>query len=222
MVLSLRGSIIKQSWIPVIELLLNSDESIKRKLKGTLKTWSDEEINSLRLYLKKYPDYLLYISERRGKLKLTTIKILESAGWYPNRNINIQEEIVYLKEKGYVMTESFCQFYKEFGKIGFYLSDVYSRERSIGFILEDAFDIEFDEVIIEDYPRIIGSQNLILIGHINRTSVLVIDEYNAIYSLYDGSVLKLGNNPSEALDNLCNVSWAELRAKGEYPIPDWW
>lgn len=62
MELSPRGSIIKLAWIPLIELLLNSDESIKRKLKDTLKTWSDEEINSLRLYLKKHPDQLIYIT----------------------------------------------------------------------------------------------------------------------------------------------------------------
>lgn len=155
-------------------------------------------------------------------MKANTTEILRLKGWYPKRKIDIDDFKTSLESRGYTITESFITFYKEFGEIGFYLSDVHGSERSIGFILQDAFDIEFDEVIIEDYPKITGSQNLTLIGHINRTSALVIDENNIIYSLYDGSVLKLGNNPSEALDNLCNVGWPELRAKGEYPIPDWW
>lgn len=150
-----------------------------------------------------------------------TITILESAGWYPNRNINIQEAIIYLKEKGYVMTESFCQFYKEFGNMGFNI-DVNERPRSIQLDIFIPVRYDYDSVIIEDYPKITETKSLVPIGNVNGSSHLVIDENNAIYLLYDGSVMKVGNNAEETLDNLCNVSWPELRAKGEYPIPDWW
>lgn len=74
MELSPRGSIIKMAWIPLLELLLNSDESIKRKLKGTLKTWSDEEINSLRLYLKKHPDQLIIYKLKAREVEINNNK----------------------------------------------------------------------------------------------------------------------------------------------------
>lgn len=155
-------------------------------------------------------------------MKSKTIEILESAGWYPDRKIDINASKIILKSKGYTITESFEKFYEKFGSIGFYLSDVQGSARSIGFILEDAFYIEFDEVIIEDYSKITRSQFLTIIGHVNKTSVLVIDENSVIYLLNDGNVMKLGDNAEETLDNLCNVSWSELRKQGEYPIPDWW
>ena len=59
--LSPRGSIMKLSWIPVIEILLNSSNSIKKELKELINTWPDDELESLKLYLKNNPEELKYI-----------------------------------------------------------------------------------------------------------------------------------------------------------------
>lgn len=149
---------------------------------------------------------------------INTKNILRESGWETDRKINIDKEIVFLNEKGYKIIESFVKFYQNLGRINF-LIQVKGNDRFINFDIFKPVSYDYDSVIIEDYPKITGSDYLVPIGNIDGSSYLVIDEKENVYSLYDGYTLVIGNNIEEALDNLCNKGWRELE---ELPIPNWW
>ena len=129
-----------------------------------------------------------------------------------------KKEIDFLEIKGYSISDSFVSFYKEYGELYIDIK-VKGNDRVIDFNIYTAVSYDYDEVIINDYPKIIGSQSLIPIGNIDATSYLVIDENKKIYSLYDGSVLVIGEDPDNALNNLFSKGWREFE---ELAIPDWW
>lgn len=147
-----------------------------------------------------------------------TIEILKKAGWELGRERKIKKEIDFLEIKGYSISDSFVSFYKEYGELYIDIK-VKGNDRVIDFNIYTAVSYDYDEVIINDYPKIIGSQSLIPIGNIDATSYLVIDENKKIYSLYDGSVLVIGEDPDNALNNLFSKGWREFE---ELAIPDWW
>lgn len=136
----------------------------------------------------------------------------------PNRQIDIENDINFLKEKGYHIMSSFVDFFKEYGHIDF-LTIVNGNKRYIDFDVQKNIRYDYHSVIIEDYPKITNSKTLIPIGNIDESLYLVIDENNIIYSLYDGSVMIVGKSINEALDNLCNSDWRRLE---ELPISHWW
>lgn len=144
-------------------------------------------------------------------------KILRQAGWEPNRNIEIKNEEIFLKEKGYHILESFKSFYKEFGELYFNV-EVDGKPRTINFNLKVPVTYDYDDVIINDYPKLIKCNYLNKVGNINGTSELVIDENGIIYSLYDGLVSIKGKG-EEAIENLLTKPWREFES---LPIPDWW
>ena len=129
-----------------------------------------------------------------------------------------KKEIEFLAIKGYIISDSFVSFYKEYGQLYIDIK-VKGNDRVIDFNIYTPVSYDYDEVIINDYPKIIGSQSLIPIGNIDATSYLVIDENKKIYSLYDGSVLVIGEDPDNALNNLFSKGWREFQ---ELAIPDWW
>lgn len=151
-------------------------------------------------------------------MKDNTKELLLKAGWSENRHIAIKSDILFLKEKGYTILDTFIDFYTEFGNLNI-TCVVNQNERNLSFNITTPVRYDYDSVIIEDYPRITGSQTLNPIGNIDGSSYLVIDEAGRIYSLYDGNVMIIGVNNIEALDNLCNLDWREFK---EIPIPDWW
>jgi len=150
-------------------------------------------------------------------MEKATYQVLKENGWTPNRMIDATEITNLLHEKGYKVTDSFLRFYKEFGNLEFEI-EVERNERFISFDVMSSFLIEYDEVIIEDYTKLLNSKYLVIIGRIGRDSVLVIDENEEVFSLYDGSVLKIGKGV-KAIDNLFSTGWREFE---ELPIPDWW
>lgn len=46
-----------------------------------------------------------------------TIEILKKAGWELGRDKKIKKEIEFLEIKGYIISDSFVSFYKEYGEL---------------------------------------------------------------------------------------------------------
>lgn len=59
--LSPRGGIIKLAWMPLLEILRQTDNSIKSELKSLLESWSESELENLKFYLKGEPELLVYL-----------------------------------------------------------------------------------------------------------------------------------------------------------------
>lgn len=136
----------------------------------------------------------------------TTKEIKDQEDWYENRHIDIEKEIDMLKDRGYIVLDSFKKFYSEFGRIEIYYPQKIENDRYISFILEKSF-IGYDELIINIYPKIIGCEALNRIGSINGEVALVIDETSKIYALYDRCVSIIGENIYNAVENLCTKAW---------------
>lgn len=144
-------------------------------------------------------------------------EILKRSGWYQGRSIDISKETRELASRGYSISETFNGFYKEFGALSI-RSKVEEVERSIRFDIFEVVSFDYDGVIINDYPRIIGCRSLIPVGNINGSSYIAIDECGVIYSLYDGLISIKGKGRA-AVDQLITRGW---RTFDNLPIPDWW
>lgn len=130
----------------------------------------------------------------------TTKEILDQEGWYENRHIDIEKEIDMLKDRGYIVLDSFKKFILNWVKQRFIIPK--KNDRFISFKLEKSF-IGYDELIINIYPKIIGCEALNRIGSLNGEVALVIDETAKIYALYDRCVNIIGENIYTATENLC-------------------
>ncbi len=150
-------------------------------------------------------------------MNISTKQILEQEGWTENRKIDIKAITTELNDKGYSLFLEFIDFIEKFGEMDFKLY-VDGNERYISFYIHDSISIEYDEVILDDYVRMIGCKNLIIIGNIGRKTVLVMNEKGNVYSLHDGFVMKIGNKIN-AIDNLFHKPWREFE---EISTPDWW
>jgi hypothetical protein len=113
-----------------------------------------------------------------------------------------------LEDRGYKVVSGFLSFYEVFGNLSFFF-DVNGNERKISFIISKSFGIDYDEIIINVYPKMIGCESLTLIGNIDGTSILVIDEKNILYSIYDGNITKYGH-VKQAIEDLFNKDWREF------------
>lgn len=137
-----------------------------------------------------------------------TNSILNEWGWDENYNINIHEAVEMLEDRSYTISDSFKNFYSHFGDLILYAPiNGLNEKRYISFSIKESFGIDYDELIINLYPKAIGCKTLDLIGNIDHTSALVINENGIIYLLYDGDATKLGNSTYEAIDNLCTKEW---------------
>lgn len=77
----------------------------------------------------------------------TTVEKLDQEGWYENRHIDIEKDIDMLKDRGFIVLDSFKKFYSELGKIEIYHPQNILNDRFISFILEKSF-IGYDVLII--------------------------------------------------------------------------
>ena len=59
--ISPRGGIIKLAWMPLIEILRQTDNSTKSEIKSLLESWSESELENFKFYLKDEPEWLVYI-----------------------------------------------------------------------------------------------------------------------------------------------------------------
>jgi hypothetical protein len=147
----------------------------------------------------------------------TILEHLKNAGWYPDRKVNIDREIDALQKRGYAISNAFKGFYQEFGGLTFEVK-VERNERSIYFNIYPPVRYNYDDVIREDYPKIIGCNSLVPVGNINGNTYLAINEDGFVFSFGDGDVKKIGKG-QEAVENLLSKNWRQFE---ELPTPDWW
>jgi hypothetical protein len=147
----------------------------------------------------------------------TILEHLKNAGWYPDRKVNIDREIDALQKRGYTISNTFKEFYQEFGGLKLKIK-VEGNERSIHFNIHIPVRWDYDDVIRDDYPKIIGCNSLVPVGNINGSTYLAITEDSFIFSFTDGDVMKIGKG-QEAVENLLSKNWRQFE---EFPIPDWW
>ncbi len=117
-----------------------------------------------------------------------TLRILEHWSWWPDRKKSREENtddpempeaIEMLKDRGYPITDSFIDFYTEFGGM-YFAFKVFNKsmnsevDRVVCFIMAESFEIEYDEMVIHYYPQFIGCEKLTLVGHLDGHSSLVI------------------------------------------------
>lgn len=138
------------------------------------------------------------------QLSKKTLGLLEKAGWYQGRNIDISEYERSLTDDGYIMTETAREFLRSFGG----LTVIHPHAKVANY--DDRFHlnplIAIPEVCrerIETYFERVG-EKLIVIGHAYREGmILTISESGRIFASRDELLVKLGDNYKEAFETLC-------------------
>lgn len=156
-----------------------------------------------------------------NEFSTSTVSILKKAGWYEGRAIDIQPQILLLKDAGYPIFDKVEAFLTTFGDLDLNFEDVFGTNMYISFDIRWSLSkagLYERDLIVEDYPRAIGCKMLTLIGRQHTATCLVINEEGIIYTLYDGYILEAGKG-SVALDNLITKSYKDLK---QVPMPDWW
>lgn len=129
-----------------------------------------------------------------------TLEILEQAGWYEGRKIDISGIEENLKSIGYKLSEEAREFLREFGKLTIIDNDkrMHSTDESFGDYFKHS---KFKWV--ENY----AGENMVLVGEIyDGNMLLFISDSGKVCS----ETGKLGDNGLEAFDRL-------LSGKGSLP-----
>lgn len=144
-----------------------------------------------------------------GKLSSKTISILEKAGWYSGRRVNINSTVEYLEKKGYEVFESVKDALEEFNGLTFrYLDNDDQSEFSI-IPQEGLGDLERKHY--KRYEVILG-KNLVVIGTVyDDNATMYMDELGKVYGFHDDYYIwKFGDSIYEAVNNLCECEEFKL------------
>lgn len=138
------------------------------------------------------------------QLSQKTLDLLEKAGWYQDRSIDIAEYERVLSAEGYKISEYAREFLKRFG--GLTVTHPQARVAD----MEDRFHLNpvkaANDVYcerIQSYEEMVG-ESLVVIGQAYREHmILSMSESGKVYASLDNLLLKLGNSGFEAIETLC-------------------
>ncbi|MCS5504102.1 SUKH-3 domain-containing protein [Lysinibacillus sp. A4] len=136
------------------------------------------------------------------RLSIKTEKVLKQSGWNPNRKIDINSQVKYLENKGYVVFDCVKEALEQFGE----LKCIYENDgKSESFVIEPKEGLgDLDRRHYKRYEVIIGN-DLVVIGTAFRdNAVLYMSKQGEVYAVLDDYYIwKVGCGIYEALNNLC-------------------
>jgi len=132
-----------------------------------------------------------------------TIKILKQSGWYPGRNIDIQDTIDFLLSKRYTLFPHLIKILSEFSEIEYKFDHPNGRIESFHMIPKMALGDYYEKEDFEEIERRVN-EPLIPIGEACRGNMIMfLSETGKIYGETGYYLEKFGDNVYEALENLC-------------------
>ena len=132
---------------------------------------------------------------------------------------DVSEAVEILEMRGYKVMDNFKEFYSKFGET-MHCVQRKGQKDWLDFDIYHSVDTEhnYDDEIINYYPKFIGCNNLIIVGNINDNIVIVMDENSKFYLLHWNCVSELGNI-GEALDLLLFGCYEDHKWKCD---KEWW
>ena len=134
------------------------------------------------------------------------LPIVEKAGWYPNRKINLNKLRRSMQEydNEFPLLDIVADFYKTFGELCYHFCNGKTHQEEL---IETSFDkassFLYKGDITEEYMPKVSAAYLIPIGYWNKEScILLMDEQGKIYLGADRYFAMLGNCFTEALENI--------------------
>ncbi|NLK63438.1 MAG: hypothetical protein GX287_08340 [Fusobacteria bacterium] len=152
-------------------------------------------------------------------------EILEKSGWYEGRDIEIEEEVRLLEERGFEVSEKVKEYLREFNGIymevrrGIGGERIYIDKHYID--VEDAMGDAADRDMVTIYEEMVREKLVSVGGMDNDHLILMISETGKVYC----SMGKLGNDIWEGIDVILHSrkrkieDWDELYEKGEIEDP---
>ena len=140
-------------------------------------------------------------------MKDNTRKRLIEAGWFEQRNIEIDEIIKKFKERGFELSAQNTIFLKEYGLLEFELENrnplfnnvVYRHFNPIKALGKNLYKKSLE--YLEDEYAIEGIETVIPIGETDSGNMLILcTENNVIYGYTDGCLVKYGNTVEDMLE----------------------
>ncbi len=127
-----------------------------------------------------------------------TLKSLHQAGWFENREININEFRQALREEGFVMPNKAAQFLKVFGKL--------KIEQLCGdyfhFDVAEAVESVDPDWIKEDYSKRAGEKLCIIGEAFNGYMTVCMSPQGRVYAGFDDTLVYAGASGNEAIETL--------------------
>ncbi|NLK63439.1 MAG: hypothetical protein GX287_08345 [Fusobacteria bacterium] len=150
------------------------------------------------------------------ELSKEKINLLKKAGWYEGRQVEIEEEVRLLEERGFEVSEKVKEYLREFNGIHIKIQDPYFEDEIDEHYIdvEDAMGDAADRYMVVLYEKKV-KENLVFVGGMdNDNLILMISETGKVYC----SVGKVGNDIWEAWNVILDVTgknkvdyWQELR-----------
>lgn len=131
-----------------------------------------------------------------------TIEVLKNAGWYEGRKIDIDENLEFLKERGFEVFESAKRFMEEFGELKINVEQIW---------LDGSKHISKHTTCIKETVGMLNSIHFKLRRYTSEKVIPIGSLYNFTIDLYISesgrifdSTAWVGDNVWEAFDNIIN------------------
>ncbi|WP_374966097.1 SUKH-3 domain-containing protein [Lysinibacillus sp. RS5] len=144
-----------------------------------------------------------------GKLSEKTKSIIEAAGWYSGRSVDIDSTVEYLEKKGYEVFDCAKDALKEFGGLTY----VYLEDDSEGSFIIAPHEALGDaaRLHLKRYEVILGKKLVVIGTAYGDNAIMFMDEVGKVYGFHDDYYIwKLGDSIYDAVNNLCECKELKL------------
>jgi len=136
-----------------------------------------------------------------------TRALLQQAGWYPGRDINIDGYVQALLAEGYPVFPVVKKFLKKFGgiEIKFTFDTVYGTiASSVHFDAAAAAAAVYNEGYVSKYVERTGTPLCVIGESENRNTTLMMDQEGKVYGGFDSDLAFFGETGEQAIENILN------------------
>jgi len=134
-----------------------------------------------------------------------TLSILQVAGWYPARSVNIDKYLQTLKNEGYEVFPIVQAFLKKFGGLEMSWAIETSKgdvQDSMHFNPGDAASAVYYEGYISKYEERLGTRVCIIGECSNKNTTIMMDAQGKVYGGFDDYLSFFGETGEQAIENI--------------------
>jgi SUKH-3 immunity protein len=134
----------------------------------------------------------------------TSLKLLQHAGWFDGRCIDISRSEELLRKEGYQVSPAIRAFLQEFGELRFVNDKAKPpAAQEWHFCVKEAVSRAIPAKVLEYYSPRAGSQLCVIGDAFNEYILLMMDESGQVYGGYDEEFFFIGKSGKEAIQRLC-------------------
>jgi hypothetical protein len=137
------------------------------------------------------------------QLSTVTLEILRKNDWQESRRIDIHKYETFFQETGQVPSPLILDFLQQFGDMKISFPSKYYSNR-LHWVLIDPIEESQSPELLANYSNNWIKKPLCVVGSLDDNSFIAMTPEGEVYSFFDNWVVKFGNTPYEALNNLCD------------------